>query len=158
MLLKKNLVTGPLLSWSSAMMTMPIKRSHDHSDTSHDPPEKRIKTDQCEETSSPALIEEHEEYITINDEGVANTISMKNSNNDEKEQMSLTESKSLTDCRSLIIKLMEYCHQSTNLDSKEVDLLWDEFNSFTADKVLVFVYTTNVVSRGQTTFFLSVIG
>ena len=117
--------------------TVPIKRSHDHSDTSHNPPGKRAKTDQCEDhiISLPVLIDEHEEYITADDEEVPGTSLLMNDDNVDKEQTTTTKSKSLTDCLSLVTKVMEFCNQSTTLDGKEVEQLWEEFNSISADQV-----------------------
>ncbi|XP_065899102.1 uncharacterized protein [Dysidea avara] len=134
-------MAGSLLSWCSAVEkddTVPIKRSHDHSDTSHNPPGKRAKTDQCEDhiISLPVLIDEHEEYITADDEEVPGTSLLMNDDNVDKEQTTTTKSKSLTDCLSLVTKVMEFCNQSTTLDGKEVEQLWEEFNSISADQMI----------------------
>jgi len=118
--------------------TVSIKRSHDHSDESHDPPEKRVKTDQYKDQifSSPVLMEEeYEEHVTVNDGEATSSSSLKNNNVIDQESATITDSKLLTDCILLVTKVMEFCDQSATLDTKEVEQLWEEFNSASADQV-----------------------
>jgi len=136
-----HVVIGSLLSWSQAMVgnnTVSTKRSHDHSGASHEPPEKKVKTDQCEDqmSSSTVLMEgEEEERITVDDREVTSTSSLRNNNDIDKEPAKTTDSESLADCLSLVAKLMEFCNQSATLDIKEVEQLWEELSSASANQV-----------------------
>ena len=79
--------------------------------------------------------EEYEEHVSVNGGEVTSSSPLKNNNVIDKEPATITDSKSLTDCKSLVTKVMEFCDQSATLDIKDVKQLWEEFNSASADQV-----------------------